>query len=196
MSDPQVPRIDGWTGVVRLPVGTEVLVSTTTEALQRGRVVDVEGDGLTLLNATDPSLPRQVRRAAERALARSAPALAGVLDGGALSVDNVRFSNDGVFVEGLRVVAIDQVLRRIGVGDVEQVRLQPRGSGGLWAAIALTSAGAVLGISAGRRGGPEPELGARAFAGALMIGVGTVITVVEARRRQETDAQRVVYRRP
>jgi hypothetical protein len=104
--------------VRKLATGTEILVFKDAPAGRRYVVLADDESELTVLNVTDPRLPRAARDVL-RALAAHHPSYFAVADKHESFVNGtVRVAPDGVFVADRKVVDLGQVIEHIARADV------------------------------------------------------------------------------
>jgi hypothetical protein len=131
------PKESDWSRVAGLE-----RISTIRITLKGGRPVNrdfvmADESELVSLHLTDSTLPRQVRRAL-RNLALDRPIdLFKVSHGQSLIEGRVRLGPDGVFLDGRKIVALEQAVERAARNDIAEIswvhRATPRGFG--WGAL-------------------------------------------------------------
>ncbi len=195
---PQVAPESDWSGVRNLAPGAEIVVTTQRMKGARRRFVSADDSGLTVLNLSRPSVSAPaaatiVEIAAEHASFFVAPGV-----GQSLGVKNVRVDAAGVFVDGVHVADLSDVVNRIPQSDVVEITgRHPSLMGkGLLIGLAAGAAPALV-ASLGCGGGGECAGYALMFAG-LWGGVGAGIGLgigagIDASRH---GAAYVIYRAP
>ena len=112
-----------WSRVRKLSPGAEVIV--TAAGFQPGKriVVAADDSNLTVLNVTDPALPRAARSVLLDTASNRPEHFGEAQHGGTFLLDkNVRLESGGVFIGDQKVADLGQVVERIARTDVVEVR--------------------------------------------------------------------------
>jgi hypothetical protein len=197
---PQGNVVDArWSHVRDLAPGTEIIVITRSAPPRRLYLVSTTDSELTILNLTDPSLPRAVTRMLRDMVAYHADYLAGVRKGQYVDRD-LRVGPDGVFFANQKVADLSRIVETIARTAVTEVRTLERGQG-LWGHLgplggyflgAMTggvAAGLVCRAAAGRN---------RCDTGAFLAGAvgGGIAGGVHGFRATNRETEDIVYRAP
>jgi hypothetical protein len=144
---------DEWARVRSLRVATLVFVATRGESLRKRYIVDVDGEGLTLLNLENPALSRELKARLLSILASSTePENSGSADEVARGTRQMR---DGLFAEANNLLDRSQLLERVERRMVREVRIAGLGKGSrVREALVGLGCGAVLGYVVGSTCGP------------------------------------------
>ena len=135
----------GWRHVATLPKTSDVIVTHEGGAPASRTFGAASESELITLNLASPTLPRPVKRTL-RDLATDRPVdLFRVSYGYPFTDGRVHFEGDGIFLDGNKVAALDQVLERTPKSSIGEVRRVHRATrrGLMWGFIA----GAGLGLA-------------------------------------------------
>jgi hypothetical protein len=177
-----------WSRVRKLAAGTEAVV--TVKGSQPGQRYFVRADesDLTVLNLTDPTLPRAAMRVLPD-MASNHPEYF-TAQKGAFVDKEVRVGPDGVFVADRKVADLGQIVERIARNDVAEIRGPVRVRGSVHGAI-LGSL--LLGSSFGLAFGTSASSAALGWS--LLTGL-TVVGGFLGYRVSSHKAEGVIYRAP
>jgi hypothetical protein len=118
-----------WTALQRLKPGTEVVVTSDGSPAADRYLVLSDASRLTLLNLTDPALPREATRTLMDIGSRHPEFFASAPKGGQFVDRDVRVGPDGVFVAGRKVADLQQIVETIPQARVVEVASRQRGRG-------------------------------------------------------------------
>jgi hypothetical protein len=135
----------GWSRVTTLPKTSDVIVTRESGAPASRTFGAASESELITLNLASPTLPRPVKRTLSDLASERQPDLFRVSYGDRFTDGRVRFEGGGIFLDGSKVAAIDQVLERTPKSRVSEVRRVHRNTrrGLMWGFIA----GAGLGLA-------------------------------------------------
>lgn len=172
-----------WVAVIRLRPGGEIIVTVKGAPAATRRLLRADAEGMTVLDLSDPKLPKDVRSAFLDLADRPFTLLAAQTAEQQLS-RRVRATPAGVFLAEQRVAELAQVIRPIPREEMVDVRVRRKHVGshvrrGLLIGAAI---GAGLGAAIGASDEfdePLPMMGAGAlFGGVYGLGIGTVVGVL------------------
>jgi hypothetical protein len=169
-----------WVGVRLVPGGRDVQVTRRQEPPRARVFVTADEAGLTVLNLSDPPLPRTARRVL-RQLAAAHPDWLLAADR-AYTEDTVRLERDGVFVGSRLVADRAHLVEHIDRGALQQLRyIGPGGSYWQRGLLVGLAGGALIGYAAGSRCGPGAAPSECSFYGMVLgtvgAGVGAAVGV-------------------
>lgn len=146
------PKESDWSRVAGLDRDSRIRVTLKSGRPVNREFVVADESELVSLDLTDSTLPRHVRRAL-RNLALDRPIdLFKVSHGETLSEGRLRLASDGVFLDGRKIVALEQVVERTARSNIAEIswvhRATARGLG--WGA--LIGAGLGLAVTLGACG--------------------------------------------
>lgn len=128
-ADPQGSIVDArWSRVRNLAPGTEIILTTRGAPSSRRYLVRTSDSELTILNLTDPSIPRAATRMLSDMVVHHADYLAGVRRGQYVDRD-LRVGPDGVFFANQKVADLSRIVETIARTAVTEVRTLARGRG-------------------------------------------------------------------
>jgi hypothetical protein len=130
--------------VRKLTAGTEVVVTVQGSQPSKRYVVQADDSDLTVLNLTDPTLPRAARRALLDMASNQPEYFKG--QKGAFVDKEVRVGPDGVFVADRKVADLGQIVERIPRTDVSEIRSPVRTSGSVGSTVTGVAVGSGLGL--------------------------------------------------
>lgn len=144
------PPKGDWSRVARLARASTIKVTLNGGKPTSRNFVAAGESELVVLNLTDATLPRQVRRTL-RSLASDRPKdLFRVSHGQALTEGHVRLGPDGVFLDGRKVAALEQVVELSARSNVAEISLvhsaTRRGIG--WGALIGAGVGLAITLTA------------------------------------------------
>jgi hypothetical protein len=120
--------ISNWSRVRTIVPGTRISVGIAGPDEVEQYFLDATDESITLLNLTNRDLPRDAHRTVIR-LAAIRPALFTATRRTEATDGHVRVNQDGVFVKGRRIVALEDIVKTIDRGDVGEIsrlrRAQP-----------------------------------------------------------------------
>jgi hypothetical protein len=128
--------LSNWSRVRTIVAGTRISVGIAGPDEVEQYFLDATDESITLLDLTNRDLPRDARRTVVR-VAGIRPGLFTATRWTEATDGRVRVNQDGIFVKGRRVAALDDVVRTIDRGDVGEIsRLKkPSRSGSRDAAV-------------------------------------------------------------
>jgi hypothetical protein len=185
-----------WSRIRKLQPGTEIVVIVTGASPATRYVLAADDSGMTLLNLTDPGLPRAARNALRDLNARNPELILASERGQVLLEGDVRLESGGVFVATQRVADRKQIVARIARTEVAEVKSPPRGRGAGTGAVVGAAVGAALGLGLasglcdGSHCYASGYVRAAAWFGAGGLGIGALVG--EMGHRPPT----VIYRAP
>lgn len=185
-----------WSRIRKLRPGTDIVVTVSGASPARRYILAADDAGMTLLNLTDPGLPRAARNALRDLNARNPELILASERGAILLEGDVRLESGGVFVATQRVADRAQIVERIGRTEVALVKTPPRGRGaGTGAAVgAAVGAALGLGLASGLCDGSHCYASgyvmAAAWLGAGGLGIGALLG------EMGHHAPAVIYRAP
>jgi hypothetical protein len=192
-----------WLRMRTIEPGAEIVLTVKGAPPDRRYFVLIDESEVTLLNLTDPALPRAVRDVLRDAASDHPDYFPAARHGGTYRLeDDVRLGPDGVFLGSLKIAELDQVVEQIAQNSVAEIsvltRHIKRAVG--WGAAIGAGAGLVTGLLISNRCVKSHvcEKGAwivvapfyAAFGGGTGSGIGAVLGAGRGR------IQDVIYRAP
>ena len=155
-----------WARVGQLAPAAEVFVTVLGSQPRSRHFVAADESSLIALNLGSASLPPEAVRTLRDMAAHYPERLVALQKGGALEQGRVRIGRDGVFVDGRRIAAIDEILEITARGSVSRIDgpVVERGSVG----------GSLLGGWFGFSVGVVPALGGASEGVAWLLLAGSV----------------------
>jgi hypothetical protein len=193
--------LSNWSRVRTITPGTRISVGIADPDEVEQYFLDATDDAITLLDVTHRDLPRDARRTVIR-IAETRPSLFTATKWTEATDGPIRVNQDGVFVKGRRLVALDDIVKTIDRGDVGEVsrrarvrtppRPPDRGSPGEIGAVAGIAALAPLVLlPCGERGTCNGAL-----VWGVLLGAPVAIGIFAAHRRSHQWITQTVYRAP
>jgi hypothetical protein len=142
------PAGSGWTRVRVLTPGTAISITTTDSWRSPRNFLAADDDSVTVLDVTDPTLPRAARHALSAMAARQPQCLLAS-QGNTCVVENLRVGPDGVFVGPRKIADLEHFVRRLARTDVNEVRGPVRVRGSRHGAILGIWIGSAVGMAFG-----------------------------------------------
>ncbi len=168
----QSPASD-WSQVIRLRRGSDVIVTTTSQARSRQILVTADESSLLVVDTPAAALPNDIRKRVQRA-ARERPTDFVLLRAGRpLQLEKgLRLSPEGVFEADRRVADLERLLWSIPRGSVREVSVPRKhvGSHTRRGALIGAAAGAVMLTACGSYCGPAAARAA--FGAAVGVAAG------------------------
>ncbi len=146
------PRESDWSRVARLRPGSSILVTLKGGRSVNRDFVAADEAELVALQLTDPTLPSQVRGALRRLMLNQPSDLFKVSRGERLVVGRVRLGPEGVFLDGQRVGALEQVVERTARGSIAEIVRVHRATARGFGLGALAGVGLGLAVTFGACG--------------------------------------------
>jgi len=112
--------LSNWARVRTIVPGTRISVGISGPDEVRQYFLDATDDSITLLDLTNRDLPRDARRTVIH-VAEMRPGLFTATRWTEVTDGRVRVNQDGVFVKGHRVAALEDIVKTIDRGDVGEV---------------------------------------------------------------------------
>jgi hypothetical protein len=112
--------LSNWGRVRSIVPGTRISIGIAGPDEVRQYFLDATDDAITLLDLTNRDLPREARRTVIR-IAETRPGLFTATRWTEATDGRVRVNQDGVFVSGHRVAALEDIVRTVDRGDVGEV---------------------------------------------------------------------------
>ena len=184
-----------------LKPGTEILVTVQGSSLVRRYFVAGDESQLTVLNATDPSLPHAARDVLRDVALNHPDYFSAANRGGTFLLEkNVRMAPDGVYLADRKVTDPMQVLEHIKRNDIAEIKTRQKGHG-VWGHlgplggyfVGAMSGGIIAGFDCQATGGRD-----RCDTGAFLTGalVGGIAGGVNGFRAANRETEDVIYRAP
>lgn len=117
---PGATYLSNWGRVRTIVPGTRISVGVAGPEEVQQYFLDATDDDITLLDLTNRDLPRDARRTLVR-IAETRSGLFTATRWTEVTDGRVRVNQDGVFVKGHRLAALDDIVRRIDRGDVGEI---------------------------------------------------------------------------
>jgi hypothetical protein len=178
-----------WSRVAELRPGAQVEVATMSVPLRPRTFVSANASAVTLLSLENPSMPPAAIETLRDMALRHPEYFAAMQGVNSFEQDGVRLGREGLFVDGRRIAAFDEVVATVPRDAVREIRgpVVARGS------VIGTIAGAWLGFCAG----VVPGLGgANAGAARAFLAVTTTFGGWLGHRWSNRTVDGVVYRAP
>jgi hypothetical protein len=185
-----------WSRVRTLVPGTEIIV-TVHGSLPRGRyVIEVGESDLTVLNVTDPTLPRAVTRVLQNLASKHPEYLTRTPMAGQFVDQAVRVGSDGVFVADQKVADLQHVVETNAREEIAEIKIRRKGQG-VWGHLGLLGGYFVGAMTGGYVAGFACQA-AGCDTGAFLSGmlVGGIAGGVHGFRASNRETEDVVYRAP
>jgi hypothetical protein len=185
-SDGPVPSESDWSRVGELSPSAEIVLARRGSQAATRRFVSADDAGVTVLNLTDPSLPAVVTRVLRDMASQRPESFAAMRSSGeTFGQGDVRIGGGGLFVDGRRITAFENVVERVARNDVGEIfgPVVARGS----------VAGAVLGGWIGFAAGAATALGG-ASEGIVLVVAGVVLGASLGYRWSSHHTYDLVYR--
>jgi len=112
--------LSNWSRVRTIIPGTRISVGIAAPDEVEQYFLDATDESITLLDLTKRHLPRDARRTVVR-VAATRPALFTATHWTEATDGHVRVNQDGVFVKGRRIVALEDIVKTIDRGDVGEI---------------------------------------------------------------------------
>ena len=138
-----------WLRVRAIEPGTEVFLTVKGAPPGRRYFVLVDESELTFLNLTDATLPRAARDVLRDVASDHPEYFPAAQRGETFRLDeNVRLGPDGVFLGGLKIAELDQVVEQIARNSVSEISVVTRATrrGVKWGSLIGTGAGLTIGL--------------------------------------------------
>lgn len=117
---PSASQLSNWGRVRTIVPGTRIAIGIAGPDEVQQYFLDATDDTVTLLDLTNRDLPRDARRTLVR-IAETRPGLFTATRWTEATDGRVRVNQDGVFVNGHRIAALEDMVRTIDRGDVGEV---------------------------------------------------------------------------
>jgi hypothetical protein len=125
-------HLSNWGRVRTIVPGTRISIGIAGPDEVNQYFLDASDDAITLLDLTNRDLPRDARRTLIR-IAETRPSLFTATKWMEVTDGHIHVNQDGVFVKGHRVAALEDIVRTVDRGDVGEVyrlrRSQPQRTG-------------------------------------------------------------------
>jgi hypothetical protein len=143
-----------WLRVRTIAPGSEIVLTVKgappdRRYVDRRYVVLVDESELTFLNLTDPALPHAARDVLRDVVSDHPDYFPAAQQGKTFRLEeNVYLGPDGVFVRGLKIAELDQVLEQIARSSVSEISVVARATrrGVKWGSLIGTGAGLTIGL--------------------------------------------------
>jgi hypothetical protein len=138
-----------WLRVRAIEPGTEVFLTVKGAPPGRRYFVLVDESELTFLNLTDATLPRAARDVLRDVASDHPEYVPAAQRGETFRLDeNMRLGPDGVFLAGLKIAELDQVVEQIARNSVSEISVVTRTTrrGVKWGSLIGTGAGLTIGL--------------------------------------------------
>ena len=187
-----------WSRVRTLAPGTEIIVTVQGSLPRRRYVVGVGESDLTVLNVTDPALPRAVTRVLLNLASNHPEYLTRTPTAGQFVDQAVRVGPDGVFVADQKVADLHHVVETNGRKEVAEIKIQRKGQG-VWGHLGLLGGYFVGAMTGGYVAGFACQAAVgrnRCDTGPFLSGmlVGGIAGGVHGFRASNRETEDVVYR--
>ena len=190
-----------WSRMRKLTPGTEIVVTAKGAEPGQRYLVTTDDSELTVLNLTDPALPRDASKVLFDVASSHPEYFPAAREGRRFVFEKrVRVGPDGVFVGGTKVADLTEVEERFAQGDLAEVSIRQRGRG-VWGHLGLVggyfvgalSGGFIVGLICRSASGPSP-----CDSGALLVGVlgGGIAGAAYGFRAAIRETEDVIYRAP
>jgi hypothetical protein len=190
--------LSNWSRVRTMVPGTRISVGVAGPDEVEQYFLDATDEAITLLDLTNRDLPRDARRTVIR-VAATRPGLFTATRWTEVTDGRIRVNQDGLFVKGRRIAALEEIVRTIDrgdVGEISRLRRPPRSrSPNIDVPPAVVSGSLILASTVAAAACSERcsgTGGALLFLGAL-IGPAVAWTIIRDRHDRVTE---VVYRAP
>jgi hypothetical protein len=195
---PTAAHLSNWGRVRTIVPGTRISVGIAGPDEVQQYFLDATDEAITLLDLTNRDVPRDARRTLIR-IAEMRPGLFTATRWMEVTDGHVRVNQDGVFVKGHRVAALEDIVRTVDRGDVGEVfrlsRRQPPRTGPRDIALPPeVMAGTVLAASGVAASCHQRCDGAGGFL--LMMGALFGPAIVWRMYRDHQRVPEIVYRAP
>jgi hypothetical protein len=146
-ADPQSDTADpNWSRVRTIVPGADIIVTLKGTPPATRYFVAADGSSLTVLNLTDPALPRTVTHRL-RSVASNHPGYFTAEKIAFVDVDReIRVGPDGVFVAARRIADLEQIVERIASDHVVEISSPVRTRGSVELAVTGVVAGSLVGF--------------------------------------------------
>jgi len=193
--------LSNWSRVRTIVPGTRISVGIADPDEVEQYFLDATDEAITLLDLTNRDLPRLARRTVVHVAARH-PGLFTSTRWTEVTDGPVRVNQDGVFVKGHRVAALEDIVKTIDRGDVGEVSRRARVStsprppdrmspGGMGAAAGVAALAPLLLLPCGERGTCNAAL-----VWGFLLGIPVAVGIISAHRRSHQWVTQTIYRAP
>ena len=138
-----------WSRVRTIAPGSEIVLTAKGAPPDRRYFILVDESELTFLNLTDPTLPRAARDVLRDVVSDHPEYFPAAQQGKTFRLEeNVYLGPDGVFVGGLKIAELDQVVEEIARHRVSEISVVARATrrGVKWGSLIGTGAGLTIGL--------------------------------------------------
>jgi hypothetical protein len=138
-----------WLRIRTIAPGSEIVLTANGAPPDRRYFVLVDESELTFLNLTDPTLPRAARDVLRDVVSDHPEYFPAAQQGKTFRLEeNVHLGPDGVFLGGLKVAELDQVVQQIARNSVSEISVVTRATrrGIKWGSLIGTGAGLTIGL--------------------------------------------------
>ena len=192
-----------WARVQRLASGTAVSVSLQGVPGQKRNVVSADESSVTLLKTDDSALPSVIQQTLRRVATAHPDYLSGASIGKTVLLEKrIRLDGEGVFLNGVRLASLSEILETTARADVGTITMRQRGRG-VWGHLGPLGGYFVGGMTGGIASGlicraaqGRNRCDTGAFLGGMLIGgvAGGTYGFHAARRETEVVVYRSLHR--